>query len=88
MELTERTKIQAIFRQCKGLKSLWAPEPNLPAQRRKSLKELQKDPTRKCQTELIRMLRTLEKGKITKDQYWYSYPTLERVPPSTTRALH
>ena len=36
---------------------------------------------KKYKAELIRMVNSLEKeGKITKDQYWYLYPTLEKVP--------
>ena len=43
--------------------------------------KLKKDPTKKYKAELIRMVNSLEKeGKITKDQYWYLYPTLEKVP--------
>ena len=43
--------------------------------------KLKKDPTKKYKAELIRMIHSLEKeGKITKDQYWYLYPTLEKVP--------
>ena len=43
--------------------------------------KLKKDPTKKYKTELIRMVNSLEKeGKSTKDQYWYLYPTLEKVP--------
>ena len=43
--------------------------------------KLKKHPTKKYKTELIRMVNSLEKeGKITKDQYWYLYPTLEKVP--------
>ena len=43
--------------------------------------KLKKDPTKKA--ELIRMVNSLEKeGRITKDQYWYLYPTLEKVPRS------
>ena len=43
--------------------------------------KLKKDPTKKCKAELIRMVNSLEKeGKITKVQYWYFYPTLEKVP--------
>ena len=42
--------------------------------------KLKKDPTKKYKAELIRMVNSLEKeGKITKDQYWYLYPTLEKV---------
>ena len=43
--------------------------------------KLKKDPTKKYKAELIRMVNSLVKeGKITKDQYWYLYPTLEKVP--------
>ena len=42
---------------------------------------LKRDPTRKYKQQMISMLNDLEKrGKITKDQYWYLYPTLEKVP--------
>ena len=43
--------------------------------------KLKKDPTRKYKAELIGMLNELEKSnKITKDQYWYLYPTPEKAP--------
>ena len=43
--------------------------------------KLKKDPTKTYKAELIRIVKSLEKeGKITKDQYWYLYPTLEKVP--------
>ena len=43
--------------------------------------KLKKDPTKKYKTELTRKVNSLEKeGKITKDQYWYLYPTLDKVP--------
>ena len=43
--------------------------------------KLKKDPTKKYKAELIRMVNSLKKeGKITKDQYWYLYLTLEKVP--------
>jgi len=43
--------------------------------------ELKKDPARKYKAELIRMIRPLEtEGKTTKEQYWYLYSTLDKVP--------
>ena len=43
--------------------------------------KLKSDPTKKFKQELIKMLNKLEKEKkITKQQYWYLYPTLEKVP--------
>ena len=56
--------------------------------------KLKKDPTKKYKA-LIRVFTTLGKeGKITQDQYWYLYPTLEKVPRkygsqrSTNRLSH
>ena len=47
----------------------------------KPIYEKLKDPTRKYKPELISMLSTLEKDvKIIKYQYWYFYPTLEKIP--------
>ena len=41
--------------------------------------KLKKDPTRKYKADLSRMIYALEKEeKITKEQYWYLYPTLEK----------
>ena len=48
---------------------------------RNTYEKLKKDPTQKYKSVLIKMLGDLEKaGKITKDQYWFLYPTLEKVP--------
>ena len=42
---------------------------------------LKKDPTRRCKDKLSRMINAIEKEeKFTKEQYWYLYPTLEKVP--------
>jgi hypothetical protein len=42
---------------------------------------LKRDPTKKYKAELIKILNQLVADeKITKEQYWYLYPTLEKVP--------